>query len=91
MFSVLWKIPAFRFKPKGIRRIIDIVADALLVALDTGSCDIVEYLLSKGANPDGFIDTENHRPAPIFYAIRHNRLDLVKLLHEYKASLEVEW
>ena len=30
------------------------------------------------------------KPAPIFYAIKNNRLDLVKLLHEYKASLEIE-
>ncbi len=67
-----------------------IVDDSLLVALKLGHANIVEYLLSKGANPDGFMDPENHRPAPIFYAIRNNRLDLVKLLHEYKASLEIE-
>ena len=67
----------------------EICINSLLFALRHGHAGIVEYLLSKGANPDGFIDPGCTQPAPIFIAIENNRLDLVKLLHEYKASLGI--
>ena len=40
--------------------------NSLLFALKLGHADIVEYLLSKGANPDGFMDPENHQSCSYF-------------------------
>ena len=66
-----------------------LVPNSLIIAVSLGRTEIVYYLLLKGANPDGFKDPEVKEPAPIYYAIENNRLDLVQLLVMAGASLQI--
>ena len=61
----------------------------LRLALEFERVEIVKYLLSKGANTNrlDYSDNKNQVSRPIFYAIRKNNLQLVKLLVKKKASL----
>lgn len=62
------------------------LAHPLNVAMQFGRLKIAKYLLDCKANPNGF----KHRTAPIFDAIKKNKLELVKLLVEHKASLVIK-
>jgi hypothetical protein len=59
---------------------------SLNVAMQFGRLEIAKYLLESKADPNGFTD----QTPPIFDAIKKNKLELVQLLVESKASLEVE-
>ncbi len=66
-----------------------LLPNSLIIAVSLGRTKIVYYLLLKGAHPDGFNDPEVKEPAPIYYAIENNRLDLVQLLVMAGASLQI--
>jgi hypothetical protein len=64
--------------------------NSLSLAIDFGRTGIARYLLEKKADPNGFQDPCNKQSAPIFHAIEKNNLEVVKLLVESKASLDIE-
>jgi ankyrin repeat protein len=64
--------------------------NSLSLAIDFGRTGIARYLLEMKADPNGFHDPDNEQSAPIFHAIEKNNLEVVKLLVENKASLDIE-
>jgi hypothetical protein len=61
----------------------------LSIAIDFGYVEMALYLLSQGIGPDGFTNPAIEEPAPIFYAVKNNSLELVEILLNHGASLEI--
>jgi ankyrin repeat protein len=66
------------------------VTNYLGIAVRWERLEIIRYLLDHGADPNGFRNPTIKEPPPIFYAIRNNNLEIVMLLVEYGASLEIK-